>query len=799
MNEERWIGVELGDDLVEIDKFWHKLEFEKIMVRLAEECGFSMSKELAFALRPQPTMEKVREKLTETGEAADILRLYPTYSLGHVVDIREPLKRAELGGVLNLRELVDIADTCRAARHNKEFFSQTKGSFAALQAYIRNINLFRTVESAVERVATPEMTVADTASERLYNIRRKMHIHQNRIKERLDNFIKNPNTAKFLQDPIVTIRDGRFVVPVKQEYRASVSGVVHDMSSSGATLFVEPMAVMEANNELQKLKIEEQDEITAILRALTNVVAGFKAEIEATLYALAKLDFVFARARLGEKMRGTAPKINDQGAIRLKKARHPLIGAGVVPIDVHLDSQLKVMVITGPNTGGKTVTLKTIGLLTLMGLSGLHIPAEEGSELAFFDQVFADIGDEQSIEQSLSTFSAHMTNIVYILNHADFRSLILLDELGSGTDPTEGAALAMSILEHLYRVGSKVCATTHYSELKSFAYNKNGFINASVEFDVETLRPTYRLQMGIPGKSNAFEISKKLGLDHSIINRANSFLSADEQQVADLIANLEENNVKAEANRREAEAQLAEVKAREERLRMKEMELHNKEVSVMRKAHEEALEIIKEVRAESETLYQSMKEQLKQSGSLGKDVQKTRQKLKHLQERHHEQIPEEQYLGTAPSKVQLGQRVEIPKYHQRGAILTLPNEKGELQVQVGIMKLNVNIKDLRIDKTRDDKERTYATNRVRTEKAKAISPEVDLRGMTLDEAIEALDKYLDDAFLTNVKQVRVIHGKGTGALRAGLKPYLQKHRLVNKIRPGDYHEGGIGVTVVELK
>lgn len=799
MNEDMLVNIEVGDDIIEINKYWSKLEFEKIMIMLADECSFSMTKEMAFEIQPKKNVEKAKTALTETTEAVDILRLYPMYSLGSVSDIRPALKRAELGGSLNVAELVSIADTCRASRQNKDFFSQLKGQFPHLQGYAHNLSLFKTVETAVERAITPEMTISDTASERLYNIRKRKNTHQNRIKERLDNFIKNPNTSKYLQEPIITIRDGRFVVPVKQEYRASVSGVVHDISSSGATLFVEPMAVMEANNELHKLEIEEQDEISAILRALTNVVAGFKAEIESTLYALAKTDFIFARARLSVKMNGSAAKLNEEGIISLKKARHPLIGVNAVPIDVQLDKNMKSMVITGPNTGGKTVTLKTIGLLTLMSLSGLHIPADIGSEVSYFDQIFADIGDEQSIEQSLSTFSAHMTNIVYILNHADFNSLVLLDELGSGTDPTEGAALAMSVLEYLYRVGAKVCATTHYSELKSFAYNKNGFTNASVEFDVETLRPTYRLQMGIPGKSNAFEISAKLGLNESIINRANSFLTADEQQVADLITNLEENNLKAEENRRATEILLAEAVEKERKLQEKENELNNKESKILRKAHEEALEIVKKARTESEELYQSLKEQLKDAKNIGKDVQKTREKMKRLQSKHHEAIPEEKFSGTAPAKVELGQRVEIPKYHQRGTVLSLPDTKGELLVQVGIMKINVNLNDLRIDKNRDDKERKYHTNQVRSKKAKEISSEIDLRGMMVDEAMEALDKYLDDAFLTNIKQVRIIHGKGTGALRAGLTPYLQKHRLVKKTRMGDYHEGGIGVTIAELK
>ena len=754
---------------------------------------------MAAQLEPKKTVEKAREALAETTEAREILRLYPTYSIGGVRDIREGLKRAKLGGVLDVHELVQVADTCRAARQNKTFFSQVKGQFPILINLSKNLSLFKTIETAMEKAITPENTVADGASERLYSIRKRMTIHQERIQERLDNFIKNPNTAKFLQDPIVTIRDDRFVVPVKQEYRASVAGVVHDISASGATLFIEPMAVMDANNELQKLRLEEADEIQAILRALTSVVLSFQQELETTLYALAKLDFIFAKGQFSVALDGTTCKLNTDGKIQLKKARHPLIPGNVVPIDVFLDKQTKTMVITGPNTGGKTVTLKTIGLLTLMALCGLHIPAEYGSELSYFQQIYADIGDEQSIEQSLSTFSAHMVNLVAILNEADDTSLVLMDELGSGTDPTEGAALAMSILEYLFLVQAKVVATTHYSELKSFAYNKEGFINASVEFDVETLRPTYRLLMGIPGKSNAFEISKKLGLNAAIIERAASFLSADEQQVADLITNLEENKRKAEEERHEADLLLAKVVEQERQLKIKTLELQNKETAVLRKAHERALAIVKEAKEESEALYQTLKEQLKNAQNTGKEVQKTREKMKRMQEKLQEQIPEEQYLGSAPKKISIGQKVEIPKLRQRGVVLSLPDEKQDVLVQVGILKVTVKLADLRIDKKQDEKERSIGTNRVRLEKAKTIAPEIDLRGMMVEEAIEMLDKYLDDAFLANVKQLRVIHGKGTGALRAGLMPYLKKHRLVKSIRVGDYHEGGIGVTVVELK
>ena len=781
------------------NKYWQKLEFDKLLLLLAKECSFALSREKALALTPKTSREQAATAIAETSEAAEILRLFPTYSIGPVRDIRAALKRAELGGSLNIEELVEVADICRAARQNKDFFSQLKGQHPGLQAIARNLSLFKTYETAIERTITPEGTIADGASDKLLTIRRRIDVHQSRIKERLDNFIHNPNTAKFLQDPIVTIREGRFVVPVKQEYRASVAGVVHDMSSSGATLFVEPMAVMEANNELHRLQLEEQEEIQAILRALSALVAGSVSELDANLWSLAKLDFAFAKGRLAASQQAVAVKLNDQGVIRLKKARHPLISGHVVPIDVELSAELNTMVITGPNTGGKTVTLKTIGLLSLMALSGLHIPADDGSELAFFDEVFADIGDEQSIEQSLSTFSAHMTNLVYIIEKADEQSLVLLDELGSGTDPTEGAALAMSILEHLFHRRIKTVATTHYSELKSFAYNKEGFINASVEFDVETLRPTYRLLMGIPGKSNAFEISKKLGLNPAIIDRANSFLSADEQQVADLISNLEENSLKAEKLREEAELELAKVLERERQLREKEQASEIKETEILRKAHLHAADIVKQAQDESEALYQTLKEQLKNAKDIGGDVQKTRQKIKKLRDKHRDMMPEAKFAGAAPQKVEIGQNVEVPKYRQRGTVLTLPDAKGNLQVQIGIMKVTVELKDLRLNPQADEKEKTGHNKRMQINKSRTVSSEIDLRGMMVDEATEVLDKYLDDAFLANLQQVRIIHGKGTGALRAGILKYLENHRLVAEVQTGGFHDGGTGVSIVKLK
>ncbi|MDD4571555.1 MAG: endonuclease MutS2 [Clostridia bacterium] len=781
-----------------MNKYRQKLEYDKIVLQLVEKASFSMGKERCLMLEPMNGLAEVTAALEETGEARDILRLYPTYSLGGVRDIREAMKRAALGGIMNLKELVDVADTCRAARQNKDFFTQVKGQFPILKVISKELGIFKTVENAIEKAVTPENTVADGASERLYQIRRKINTHQSRIKERLDNFIKSPNTAKYLQDPIVTIRGDRYVVPVKQEYRSNVPGMVHDMSASGSTLFIEPMAVMEANNELIKLRAEEEEEIIAILRALTMVVLNFHDEIILSLEELAHLDFIFAKAHLSVKMDGTAPKINNNGIINLKKARHPLIQGKVVPIDVHLDKNLQAMVITGPNTGGKTVTLKTIGLLTLMALSGLHIPADDGTEIAYFQEIYADIGDEQSIEQSLSTFSAHMTNIVQILSNANENTLILMDELGSGTDPTEGAALAMSILEYLQKVKAKVIATTHYSELKSFAYNRAGFINASVEFDVESLRPTYRLLMGVPGKSNAFEISLRLGLNEAVIQRANTFISTDKQEVADLISNLEQNRLYAEEARKEAELIQARLVEKEREINAKQVDLHNQEAAVMRKAHEEGLKLVEETRAASEQLYKSLKDQLKYVQGAGKEIQAAREKLKKMEGNLRDKLPKDKYLGEAPKTVEPGDLVEIPKLRQKGQVLSLPDEDNNVLIQVGIMKITLKLADLRKDESAQAIEKNISTNRVRTEKAKTISAEIDLRGMMVDEAVDVIDKYLDDAFISGLKQVRIIHGKGTGALRAGLTPYLKKHRLVKKIRIGDYYEGGIGVTVIEL-
>lgn len=781
-------------------KYRDKLEFTKVVARLAEYAVFEPSRELLCAIKPKKTAAEATRALDETAEAVELLRLYPLFTLGPCRDIREALRLLELGGMLTPEHLLALADVCRASRQTKDFFSHIKGHYPQLSEQAKRLGIYKTLENAVDKAITSDAQIADGASDRLANIRHRIRMYERQIKEKLDNFVRNPNTAKFLQEPIVTLRAGRFVVPVKQEYRSSVAGAVHDVSSSGATLFVEPLAVMQANNELARLHLEEEDEINAVLRALSAVAAGYREELEHTMWGLARLDFAFAKAKLAHDMKAVPVTLNTAGLINLKGARHPLIAAEqVVPIDVKLEPKLRVMVITGPNTGGKTVALKTVGLLSIMAFSGLQIPAEDGSTLCFYSRIYADIGDEQSIEQSLSTFSAHMSNIVQILSEADENSLVLVDELGSGTDPTEGAALAMSILEHLHAVGAKVLATTHYSELKSFAYNKNGYINASVEFNVETLRPTYRLLMGIPGKSNAFLIAEKLGVDASIIERANNFLTADEQQVADLISGLEENRLQAEQASREADLRLAQVVEQQRQLKNQEIELANREAEIITKAKMQAAELVKESRKQAEELYQQMKQELKASGVHGKDVQAARSKMQKLQERLQTNLPQKQYQGEALTKVEVGQSVDIPKLHQSGIVATLPNDKGELTVQIGVMKVAVKLADLRIDKQQQKRERTAYTRQLAQNKARNIQMEIDLHGMTVEEAIYELDKYLDDAFLANLHQVRVIHGRGTGALRQGVMPYLKNHRLVKSVESAPFNEGGIGATIVNLK
>jgi len=780
-----------------------KIEYDKIIDRLIAHCSFAVSREEAESLRPVSDSYHARQLLQETDEARELLRLHPLFSLGGLWDIRASLRHAEIGGVLDPEALVNIAALARSARNSKAFFSELKGDFPLLTSLGRSLVILKTVESGVERAIGPDLSINDNASERLAGIRRKMRDKTDKIRERLDSLVKNPNTAKFLQDTIVTKRDDRFVVPVKQEYRGQISGIAHDMSSSGATVFIEPLAVMELNNELSVLKREEEDEIAAVLRGLTMVVQNFSQELTADMNILSRIDFIMAKGQLSWEMDGTAPKVTEDRTLKLLKARHPLIDSKkVVPVDVRLDKGVSVMVITGPNTGGKTVMLKTIGLLTVMALSGLHIPADPGSEVPFVNAVWADIGDEQSIEQSLSTFSSHMSNIVRILSEADENAMILLDELGAGTDPTEGAALAMSILKHLREQGSQVVATTHYSELKAFAYNTPGFLNASMEFDVQTLSPTYRLLMGLPGKSNAFEISRRLGLPEEIIDDAAENLSSEDVAVAAMLANLEDMRREVEQEKERARILAQSAASREKYIAEKEQKLKAKEADIIRKANEEAQKIVEDTMARSKALYDEQQKQIAEKKSAERAWQEARKKLKSWQEQLEEEVPEQVFAGEAPKTVAVGDYVFLPKMNQYGHVLSLPDRDGNVMLQIGVLKLKSKVSDLRLadqDKQKKPgKRQTSNTSALAMKKTTTVKSSLELVGKETMDALPILDKYIDDAFLAGLRQVEIIHGRGTGALRNFVHDYLKGHRLVKDFRDGGLGEGGSGVTIVEL-
>lgn len=787
------------------DRSLQKIEYDKIVQDLASHCSFPVSREEALALRPVNDSYHAGQLLAETDEARELVRLHPTFSLGGLWDVRSFLRHAEIGGALEPEALVQIASLCRAARTSKAFFSELKGNFPVMTGLARSLVVIKTVESGVERAIGPDLSINDNASERLAGLRRKYRDKTERIKDRLDSLIRNPATAKFLQDPIVTIREGRFVVPVKQEYRGQIAGVTHDMSSSGATVFIEPLAVMELNNELAGIKREEEDEIAAILRGLTLVVNSFRQEIEADLAILSRLDLLLAKAQLSWEMDGCSPKINDQGVWKLVRARHPLIpSAKVVPVDARLDKEISAMVITGPNTGGKTVLLKTIGLLTVMALSGLHIPADPGTEIACVDTVWADIGDEQSIEQSLSTFSSHMANIVSILAAADNRALVLLDELGAGTDPTEGAALAMAILKHLQGTGAKTVATTHYSELKAFAYNTPGFINACMEFDVQTLSPTYRLLMGLPGKSNAFEISARLGLPQSIIDEAAASLTTEDMAVTAMLANLEDLRRELAAEQDKLQVLRASAAAREQYLAQREQKLQAEQARILREAHGEAQKILDETMAKSRALYEQEQKAIAEKKSAERTWQEARKKLKSWREQLEEETPTPVYPGTAPAKVSVGDYVYLPKLNQSGTVLSLPDREGEVDLQVGVLKLRAKLSEIRLSdgeppkKSKSRRGSGHTAGAISMRKSASVPSSLDLHGLETLEALPILDKYIDDAFLAGLRQVEINHGRGTGALRNFVHDYLRGHRLVKSYRDGTYHEGGIGVTIVEL-
>jgi DNA mismatch repair protein MutS2 len=777
------------------------LEFDKVKEQLIEHTASSLGREKVEKLVPSSDFTEVVKWQEETDEAVAALRLRGNVPLGGIFDIRASVKRAKIGGTLSPHELLDIASTIYASRQMKKFIeslSDEKVELPHLSEYVEQMVALPEVEQAIKNCIDDYGEVFDHASDRLRSIRQQLRNTEGRIREKLESMIRSSSAQKMLSDAIITIRNERYVIPVKQEYRSAYGGIVHDQSSSGATLFIEPQAVVDLNNQLQEARVKEKQEIERILIELTGKVAEAADVLLTNVEMLAELDFVFTKAKYARKIKATKPLMNDRGYIRLLKARHPLIAPDVVvPNDIELGKDYTTIVITGPNTGGKTVTLKTIGLFTLMAQAGLQIPALDGSELAVFNAVYADIGDEQSIEQSLSTFSSHMVNIVDILQKVDDNSLVLFDELGAGTDPQEGAALAIAILDEVYQRGARVVATTHYPELKAYGYNRSGVINASVEFDVETLSPTYKLLIGVPGRSNAFEISKRLGLDKRIIERAKSHISSETNKVENMIASLEYSKKRAEEEFKEAEDFRKEAEKLHKELQRQIIEFNEKRDELIEEAKRKAAEIVKASQHEAEQIIRELRRMQKEKLAEIKEHEliEAKKRLEEAAPKLDRQKKTKQ-TKTSQHEFQPGDEVKVTNLNQKGHLIEKVSDD-EWQVQIGILKMKVKEANLEYIGT----PKPIETKPLATVKGKDyhVSLELDLRGERYEDALVRLEKYIDDALLAGYPRVSIIHGKGTGALRQGVQDFLKKHRAVKNMRYGEATEGGTGVTIVELK
>lgn len=799
------------------------LEYNKIIDQLTEYAASPLGKALCQSLTPSSDLEGVRTWQAQTTDAVTRIRLKGSVSFSGLRDVGDSLKRLDIGSSLSIPELLSISSLLTVAlraksygRHEAEEGEEAE-DFDSLEPLFAGLEPLTPLNNEIKRCILSEDEVADSASPGLSHVRRSMKVTADRIHTQL-NSILNSNRS-YLQDAVITMRDGRYCLPVKSEYKSQVSGMVHDQSATGSTLFIEPMAIIKLNNEMRELEIQEQKEIEAVLASLSNQAAPFTEDLRINMELLAQLDFIFAKAALARRYKCSAPVFNNRGYIHIKDGRHPLLDPQkVVPTNVWLGKDFDLLIVTGPNTGGKTVSLKTVGLFTLMGQAGLHIPAWEGSELAVFDQVFADIGDEQSIEQSLSTFSAHMTNIVRILNEADARSLCLFDELGAGTDPTEGAALAIAVLSFLHNMKCRTMATTHYSELKVFALSTPGVENACCEFNVETLQPTYRLLIGIPGKSNAFAISQKLGLPQYIIDDAKSHLQAKDESFEDLLASLEENRITIEKEQEEIKAYKEEISSLKQRLTQKEERLDERKDKILKNAAEEAQRILREAK---ETADQTIREinRLAASSGVGKELEAERAKLRDKLKKTDEKLavkPKGPSQPISPKKLKIGDGVKVLSMNLKGTVSTLPNAKGDLYVQMGILRSLVNIRDLELLNEKDIsatlgdgrsvsyggrtvKSRGSGSSQIKMSKSSSVSSEVNLIGMTVDEALPTMEKYLDDAYLAHLQTVRVVHGRGTGALKNAVHKRLRQLKYVKEFRLGQFGEGDSGVTVVTFK
>lgn len=781
------------------------LEYNKIIEMLKAQANSQMAKERLAALLPETEIHRIREGLAETSEAVTVIVKKGALPLGEIYDINSALHFARKGGTLTMRQLLQILYNMKVTGNVITFLKSDLEYLPIIMGMSEVLVAFPKLAERIDRSILSEDEMADSASPELRNIRRSIARQNEAIRSKMNHILNSSDNKTFLQDAIVTMRDGRYVVPVKAEHRAKMPGIIHDQSSSGATIFIEPQVIVNLNNELRELELAEKAEIERILAELTSAVAEHFHDLINNQKILIELDIIFAKGKLSCKMQAEEPSINEEGFLDLRLARHPLIDPKkVVPINLSIGKEYQTLVITGPNTGGKTVTLKTAGLLAMMAQSGLHIPAASTSSLPIYREIFADIGDEQSIEQSLSTFSSHMKNTVYLVEKAGSGTLVLLDELGAGTDPTEGAALAIAILERLAAQGAHTIATTHYNELKKYALSTEGVENASMEFNVETLSPTYRLSIGVPGKSNAFEISKKLGLPGKIIDRANQLIEKGDIAFEEVISAIENDKRKAQEERDEAIHLADELKKQKEELEKRQRELEKRESKVLKDAREEARAIIKEARETASDVQKELKElaKVQSLGERTKRLEKSKRRIKESENRYADGL--ERPVNANPvtaEELQTGDRVKILTLDQNGEVLTLPDEKGDLTVKVGIMKINVNVSDLMliIDGTKKKKTRTGGYGNLYRKKAQTISMSVNVQGQNLEDALMNVDKYIDDAYMAGLKEVTVIHGNGTGVLKEGLRRSFKKHKLIASYRKGGYNEGGDGVTIVKLK
>ncbi|MBS1422288.1 MAG: endonuclease MutS2 [Lachnospira sp.] len=781
------------------------LEYDKIIDRLVSFAASDKAKERLKKLVPMTDIHDINAALSETSDALSRVYAKGAVSFGGVHDVGASVKRLEIGSSLNTVELLHISSLLTAAARVKNYYEDTTDS---LTGYFHALEPLTPLNTEIKRCILSEDEISDDASANLRSIRRQKVLAAERIHTELNKMLNSSSVRNCLQDFVITSRSGRYCLPVKAEYKSQVPGMVHDQSATGSTLFIEPAAVVKLNNDIRELELKEQAEIEAILAELSAKASEFTDELLTDFQVLTTLDFIFAKAQMSKQYKCSCPVMNTNNYINIKKGRHPLIDPHkVVPIDIYLGKDFNLLIITGPNTGGKTVSLKTVGLLTLMAQSGLHIPALDHSELAVFDNVFADIGDEQSIEQSLSTFSSHMTNTVSILNEADAHSLILFDEIGAGTDPTEGAALAISILNDLHKRGITTMATTHYSEIKVYALTTDGVENACCEFDVESLRPTYRLLIGIPGKSNAFAISKKLGLPDYIIKDASARMDADDVQFEDLLSDLEHSRITIEKERAEINAYKQEIQQLKDELKTKSDRLDERRDKILRKANEEAAAILKDAKEYADQTIKTMNKH----GMTVKELEKQRSAIRDKMNKRQEKLSVQAAKPKAHkahdiSEFKVGTHVRVLSMNLIGTVTAPPSPKGEITVQMGSLSTKTKINNLEILVGYKDPEEAKkapkgagGSGKIKMSKAASISHEINLLGLTVDEAVAKLDKYLDDAYISRIPQVRIVHGKGTGALRNGVTAYLRGVPYIKSFRLGEIGEGDTGVTIVDFK